>query len=97
MRRAARTDGNHADVVAALRGIGAAAWYLREPVDLLVGFRGINLLLEIKDGTKPPSERALTAKEAEFIATWPGQRAVVLSAEEAVAVVLEAARPLAGA
>lgn len=85
-------DGNHHDVIAALKKIGAKAVYLRAPVDLLVGFRNVNVLLEVKDGAKPPSERKLTADEAEFIETWPGLVKVVTSPEEAVLAVVEAAR-----
>lgn len=96
MRRAARVDGNHADVVAALRGAGiqvvsTAAMGKGFP-DLLCAFRGLLVLLEVKDGTLPPSARALTKQEQEFIAAWP-RSYVVTSAEEAVRVVVEAARP----
>jgi hypothetical protein len=97
MRRAAKVDGNHGDVVAALRKVGIAA---RSTAtigegfpDLLAGFRGVNVLLEIKDSTKPPSARKLTKAEEDFIATWPGPVYVVTSAEEAVRVVVETARP----
>lgn len=97
MRRAARTDGNHQAIVAALRKIGATALSLaavgKGCPDLVVGYRGLNLLLEVKDGRLPPSERKLTEAEAEFLATWGGQVAVVTSEEDAVRVVVEAARP----
>lgn len=97
MRRAAKVDGNHGDVVKALRDVGVAVKSLASVgggmPDLLCGLRGINVLLEVKDGSKPPSERRLTAAEAEFIATWPGPVYVVTSPEEAVRVVVEAARP----
>jgi hypothetical protein len=95
LRRAARTDGNHDETLAALRELGAKTHYLREPVDLLVGFRGVNVLLELKDGALPPSHRQLTAQEVQFIGTWPGLVYVVTSPEEAVRVVAEAARPCA--
>lgn len=61
--------------------------------DLLVSFRGWTGLLEVKDGSKPPSERRLTAAEAEFISTWPGDVFVVTAPDEAVRRVVEAARP----
>lgn len=93
MRRAARVDGNHDEVLEALRRVGAKAVYLRTPIDLLVGFRGVNVLLELKDGRLPPSHRQLTADERDFIATWPGTVYVVTSPEEAVLRVVEAARP----
>lgn len=92
VRRAAKVDGNHAEIVKALREVGARTVYLREPVDLLVGFRGINLLLEVKDLTASRKDK-LSAAEQAFFDTWPGQRAVVTSPEEAVRVVVEAGRP----
>lgn len=99
MRRAAKVDGNHAEVVKALRSVGAAVKSLASVgdgcPDLLVSFRGWTGLLEIKDGSKPPSERRLTAAEQEFIAAWPGDVFVVTSPDEAVSRVVEAARPRA--
>jgi hypothetical protein len=51
--------------------------------DLLVGFRGRNVLLEVKDGAKPPSRRKLTDDEADWHRDWRGQVDVVESKEEA--------------
>lgn len=93
MRRASRVDGNHEEIVKALRKIGARTIYLREPVDLLVGFRGRNILLELKDGAKTPGNRPITANEQAFVETWPGQVAVVSSVDEALLVVAEMGRP----
>lgn len=95
MRQAARIDGNHADVMQALRNAGilarsTAAMGKGFP-DILAAFRGVLVLLEVKDGALPPSERKLTAMEAEFIAAWP-RTYVVMTPEEAVRVVVEAAR-----
>lgn len=55
--------------------------------DLLVGFRGANLLLEIKDGAKQPSKRQLTPDEAAWHAKWRGQVCVVETLAEALAAV----------
>lgn len=93
MRRAARTDATQEPIVAALRKIGARAIYIKEPVDLLVGYRNATVLLELKDGEKFSSERRLTKQQEEFIATWPGGPVyVVSSVDEALRVVIEAAR-----
>lgn len=77
MRRAARTDANQEAIVAALRAMGCSVLSLaavgKGCPDLLVGFRGVNTLIEVKDGSKPPSRRALTDDEARFIAEWRGQ------------------------
>jgi hypothetical protein len=53
--------------------------------DLLVGYNGYTLLLEVKDGNKPPSARELTPAEAKFFREWTGGMiAVVNSVEEAL-------------
>lgn len=94
--RGGHLDANHKAVVQKLREFGVLVKSLAGVgdgcADLLCGFRGTLVLLEVKDGTLPPSDRKLTAKEAEFVATWP-KTYVVTSAEEAVRVVVEAARP----
>jgi hypothetical protein len=52
--------------------------------DLVVGFNRRNYLLEVKDGTKPPSKRALTEDERTFHHAWHGQVEVVSSPSEAL-------------
>jgi hypothetical protein len=60
--------------------------------DLIVGGSGVNVLLELKDGSKPPSARKLTPDEAEWHRDWKGQVCTVCSALEA----LEACQQLMG-
>ena len=75
MRRAARTDANQAEVVKALRHAGASVQPLHTQgggcPDLLVGFKGQTLLMEVKDGKKPPSHD-LTPDQREWIDAWRG-------------------------
>ena len=52
--------------------------------DLLAGFRGEWFVLEVKDGTKSPSERKLTPLEEEFINSCPAPVYVVKSVGEAL-------------
>jgi hypothetical protein len=53
--------------------------------DLLVGYRGYTLLLEVKDGNKPPSARELTPAEQKFFDEWTGGLlAVVNNVDEAL-------------
>ncbi len=88
MRQRARIDRNQPEIIRALRQIGASV----EPIhtlgkgkpDLLVGYRGVNLLLEIKDGEKAPSRRQLTPDELDFKDSWRGHCVTVISKEEAV-------------
>jgi len=84
MRRAARTDANKSQIVKALHAAGAKTYDLKLPVDLLVHRAGRLILMELKDGSKPPSERKHTKLQADFIAAgWPV--ATVKSVDEALA------------
>lgn len=89
MRRAAKVDENQKDIVDALRAHGWSVLSLapmgKGCPDLLVGCKGVNLLLEVKDGSKAPSKRRLTEDETRFFGAWNGHRALVESPEEAVA------------
>lgn len=67
MRRAARVDGNQAEIVAALRAVGAE-WIPtsadpRSGCDGFVAYRGKLWPVEIKDPAQPESKRALTENE----------------------------------
>lgn len=98
MGHTGRRDSNQAEVIEELRKAGISAISLASVgdgcPDILAGFRGITMILECKDGSKPPSARALTAAEREFHATWNGQVAVVNSPEEAVIAVTEHVKSL---
>jgi len=87
MRRAARNDDNQQEIVDALRACGFLVWILDEPCDLLVHGPRMGAfvrLLEVKDGTKSPSKRKLTPKQARSRAEgWP--IAVVETVDEALA------------
>ena len=93
MRQIARVDRNQSEIVKAVRSVGASVLLLHRVgsgcPDLLVGRRGRNLLLEVKDGNRPPSEQKLTEDEQTFHATWPGHKAVVRNAKEAIHEVLQ--------
>lgn len=91
MRRAAKVDANQTDIVAALRKIGATVQPLHGVgsgcPDLLVGYRGVNYAIEVKDGAKPPSARKLTPDQVEWHIAWRGHVAVADSIEAAISVV----------
>lgn len=88
MRRAAAVDANQGEIVEALRRIGASVKPIHrvgEGVpDLLVGDRGRNYLVEVKDGDKIPSQQKLTPDEQEFHDTWRGQVHIIRSVDEAL-------------
>jgi hypothetical protein len=88
MRRAARRDDNEKEIIAAIRAEGAYVKQINDEglFDLLVSHRGETLLIEVKDGAKPPSARRLTDAEQKFHDEWPGSDLyIVNSAEEAIA------------
>jgi hypothetical protein len=92
MRRAAAVDANQAEIVRALRGVGCSVSLLHGVgggvPDLLVGRDKVTFLIEVKDGSKPPSARVLTQCQKDWWNTWRGAMPVVVtSVEEALAVV----------
>jgi hypothetical protein len=96
MRARAKTDSNQPDIVDGLRSIGASVQILaavgKGCPDLLIGYRGVNVLLEIKDGAKSPSRRELTDDQVIWHGRWNGQVASATNLEEAIAVVQIVAR-----
>lgn len=91
MRRAAKTDANQAEIVADLRAVGATVQPLHAVgkgcPDILVGWRGRNVLIEIKDGSRVPSERRLNDIQVDWHAAWRGQVAVAENSEQAMAII----------
>jgi Holliday junction resolvase len=73
-RWAARVDANKAAIVAALRAAGATVYDLRRPVDILCGYRGQTVLIEIKvlTGKRAPKAAAYTEGQSTFLRTWKG-------------------------
>ena len=90
-------DANQAEIVRALRALGATVTSLATVgngcPDIVVGYRGVNLLFEIKDGSKARSARALTEKEKAWHAAWAGQASVVESVDDALRLVCATASP----
>lgn len=85
MRLDSRVDANQPEIVAAARAAGATVQHLH-PVgrgcpDLLVGYHGINLLVEVK----VPGED-LTIQQRNWHESWRGQKVVVRTIEELLAI-----------
>ena len=82
-RRAARVDRNQVEIVASLRRIGASVQHLhmvgKDCPDLLVGFRGRNYVIEVKD-----AKGKLMPGQAQWMTEWRGQSCVVRTPEEAI-------------
>lgn len=64
--------------------------FLREALDKqpwspqIAFFKGANLLVEVKDGSKPPSARKLTKDEEEWHEKWTGQIDIWESIDQAM-------------
>ena len=78
LRYDARRDSNEAEIVEALRAVGAGVIRLDE-FDLLVAFRGNYYAFEVKT-----PEGELSDKQLKFINEWPGSIYIVRSADEAL-------------
>lgn len=88
-RYAARIDANQNDIVKALRAAGAVVRIITQGdgiPDLLVGYNGQTILMEVKDGDKCPSARKLTEAEQMFFDAWTGGKlCIVTSVDDALA------------
>jgi len=86
--RYAKVDANQTAVVSALRAAGASVQSLasvgKGVPDLLIGFRGVNLLMEVKDGNKPKSAQKLTEDQLKWHGQWLGTISIVDSPEAAL-------------
>lgn len=83
--RNAKTDKNQAEIVRALRGIGASVQSLA-PVgkgvpDLLVGYNGVNFLMEVK-----MDKGKLTDDQVQWHGAWMGKVYIVRSIEDAITI-----------
>ena len=90
-RYSAKVDRNQSEIVAALRQAGATVQPLHSVgqgcPDLLVGYRGRNWLLEVKDWQASNSDRELNARQIEWHGGWKGQVAKVETVGAALAVI----------
>lgn len=85
--RAARVDANQPEIVATFRKFGWSVLIisqLKNCCDIVVGKNGFNILVEIKDGSKPMSQQKLTAGEDKFLSAWLGEWMVIRSVDEVV-------------
>jgi len=88
MRKFARKDGNHKEIIAAFRSLGATVFDTAQLgsgfPDCVVDMRNNNVLVEIKDGLLPPSKRKLTPDELKFHAEWRGKVVIINNVDEAI-------------
>lgn len=86
MRIRGRVDDNQEAIVKKFRGAGYSVAITSSLgngfPDLVVGKHGVNILVEVKDGSKSPSKRKLTDDEYTFHQTWRGAACVIESEED---------------
>lgn len=76
-----RTDANQVHLVKLAKQLGCSVQCLSNVghgcPDYVLGIFGVNLLVEFKDGSKPPSARKLTDRQIKWHSEWKGQKAVI--------------------
>lgn len=86
-----RIDANQNLIVKQLRKIGASVAITsmmgKGFPDLVIGFRGKNFLIELKDGAKSKSRKELTDDERRFFITWKGQIEICENLDEILKVI----------
>lgn len=95
-RYARNVDANQVAVVAAFRALGCSVLHLHTVgggcPDLLVGVSGTDVQVEVKDGRKVPSKRALTELEEKHHRSWRGRRVEIVECPEDAVVLVERIR-----
>lgn len=96
MRTRGKVDANQPELVRYLRALGMSVTVTSAVgsgfPDLAVGFRGVTVLVEVKDGAKNASAQVLTAAQREWFGTWAGCAVVASTKEEAAQAVIAAAQ-----
>lgn len=85
--RARKRDDNEPEIIEALQKVGAVVYAVDKPLDLIVIYKGLVWLLEVKNGAQPPSWQRITPEQQEFLDLvdgLTGQVHVVNSVESAL-------------
>jgi Holliday junction resolvase len=89
--RAKKVDDNQKEIVRQLRQLGVSVQHLHTVgdgcPDLLLGHKGKNFLVELKDARKIPSKKKLTPDEETFFNEWRGQVSKCETLEEILKVI----------
>ena len=65
-RYADKPDTNQPEIVEALRACGAKVWLIGDPLDLLVAFRGVFYIIEVK----MQGEKLSTSQQKTVLEMW---------------------------
>jgi hypothetical protein len=92
MRMAAKVDHNQKEIITAFRKFGCSVLPLHTIgqgcPDLLVSkSHHKTILVEVKDGSKPPSARVLTKDQEKFHSVWRGAIRIVKDLGDVIATV----------
>lgn len=91
MRKIARIDDNQKRIVKQLRQAGISVQSLapmgKGVPDLLLGWQGRNILIELKDGDKVLSARKLTDDEKNWHKNWKGRVFVAKDLDEILTII----------
>ena len=84
-----KTDNNHKEILDQCRKIPQLTAFSTHTIgkgfpDIVVGYKGLNYLFEIKDPLKPKSARKLTQHESSFFCNWKGQVNVIHTIEDII-------------
>lgn len=94
--RKAKTDANQQVIVGFLRKAGCSVAITSAAhdgfPDIVIGYKGVTVLAEIKDSAKPPSKRRLTPKQVEFHNEFTGAITILESIEHAAALLTKLRR-----
>lgn len=85
-RQIHRSDANQADIVKALRAAGVTVYIIEEPVDLLCGYMGRTVAMEVKN---PKGNWKLKPSQEKFFATFNGEAYIVEDEGQALRAMLK--------
>lgn len=74
---APKRDASEPEIVKALQDLGCTVERMDAPCDLLVGFRGVNYLVEAKTAGTQYGKK-LNANQTDFNASWKGSKIIML-------------------
>jgi hypothetical protein len=82
-----KADKNQPEIVEAIRKLGGTVLHLHTlghgAPDICIGYGGLSLLAEIKDGGRPLSAQKLTKDEQEWHSKWTGGCYLIRNVEDA--------------
>ena len=90
-----RVDANQSELVKTIRKMGASFQHtssIKGALDGIIGYRGVDQRIEIKDPNQPPSQRKLTPAEAQVFDEWKGRPPLVVETVDDVIAILKSIR-----